>query len=97
MTSYAEMERQGKEARRLYLEIRALGLEVSAEEDDRDVFGYRLELRVLPSLSPVHADRLTHRFEEAKPDMVRLLRVPVVPAELVDEDMAAVWKEGSEA
>ncbi len=91
------MERQGKEARRLYLELRTLDLEVSAEEDVRDVFGYRLELRGLSSLSPVHADRLTRRFKEANPAMVCLLRVPVIPVKLVDEDLAAVWKEGSEA
>jgi hypothetical protein len=33
MTSYAEMARERKKARSLYLELRALGLELYAKED----------------------------------------------------------------
>ena len=47
MTSNAEMARERKKARSLYLELGALGLELYAKEDPQDVTGYKKE-------SPAH-------------------------------------------
>ena len=44
MTSYAEMARERKKARSLYLELRALGLELYAKEDPYDATGYRVRV-----------------------------------------------------
>ena len=65
MSSYREMARSGasKQARALYLELRALGLEVRADDDTSGPANYRIVVGGLSSLSPVHADRLIRRVE----------------------------------
>ena len=73
MSVYAELGRIRKLARPLYLELRALGLELRAEEDLEDPTGYALLVGGLCSLSPEHADRIRRRVEENKVGLVRVL------------------------
>jgi len=73
VSTYAEMDRLRKLARPLYLELRALGLELRAEEDPEDPTGYALLVGGLRSLSPSHADRVRRRVEENKGGLVRVL------------------------
>jgi hypothetical protein len=73
MTSYAEMARERKKARSLYLELRALGLEPLAEEDPRDSTGYRVRVAGLHSLPETHAERIRRRVEASKPGLLRVL------------------------
>ena len=63
MTSYAEMARERKKARSLYLELRALGLEPCAKEDPRDSTRYRVRVAGLYSLSEAHAERKDGRWK----------------------------------
>ena len=88
MTSYAEMAREGKKARSLYLELRALGFEPCAKEDPREATGYRLRVAGLHSLSEAHAERIRRRVEESKPGLLRLLLARWEP------DLVAVQREG---
>ena len=73
MISYAEMVRERKRARPLYLELRALGLEPCAKEDPRDATGYRVRVAGPHSLSEAHAEGIRQRVEESKPGLLRLL------------------------
>lgn len=91
MSTYAEMDRLRKMARPLYLELRALCLEILAHEDPDTLSGYRLELVGLRSLSPCQADRLTRRVEEAIPGLVKVLW------SRWDEDLEAIRKEAETA
>ena len=88
MTSYAEMARERKKARTLYLELRALGLEPYAKEDPRDITGYRVRVAGLHALSEAHAERIRRRVEESKPGLLRLL------FSRWDPDLVAVQREG---
>jgi hypothetical protein len=92
MTSYAELNRQRKLARPLYLELRALGLDLRAREDQGEPTGYRVEVRGLASLSPAHADRVRRGVEELKPGLTRLLMMG-----RWDPDYSAVREEGEAA
>ena len=58
MTSYAEMARQRKRARPLYLELRALGLGLHLKEEAADPTGYELVMTGAGSLSQVRTDQL---------------------------------------
>lgn len=87
MTSYAELDRIRKQARHLYLELRALGLELQLEERQEDPTGYVVKVGGLKSLSEAHADRVRRRVEEHKPGLVKLLSS-------WDADLEAVRKEG---
>ena len=89
MTSYAEMARERKKARSLYLELRALGLEPCAKEDPRDATGYRVRVAGLHSLSETHAERIRRRVEESKLGLLRLL------FSRWDPDLVAVQREGT--
>ena len=89
MTSYAEMARERKRARPLYLELRALGLEPCANEDPRDVTGYRVRAAGLHSLSKTHAEWIRRRVEESKPGLLWLL------FSRWDPDLVAVQREGT--
>jgi hypothetical protein len=89
MTSYAEMARERKRARPLYLELRALGLEPCAKEDPHDATGYRVRVAGLHLLSEVHAERIRRRVEESKPGLLRLLFLRW------DPDLVAVQREGT--
>jgi hypothetical protein len=89
MTSYNEMAREHKRARLLYLELRALGLELYAKEDRRDATGYKVRVAGLHSLSETHAERTRRRVEESKPTLLRLL------FSRWDPDLVAVQREGT--
>jgi hypothetical protein len=89
MTSYAEMARECKRARPLYLELRALGLEPCVKEDPRDVSGYRVRVAGLHSLSETQAERIRRRVQESKPGLLRLLFSRWEP------DLVAVQREGT--
>ena len=89
MTSYAEIARERKRARRLYLELRALGLEPCAKEEPHDASGYRVRVAGLHSLSESHAEWIRRRVEESKPALLRLL------FSRWDPDLVAVQREGT--
>ena len=88
MASYAEMARERKRARPLYLELRALGLKPCVKEDPRDSTGYRVRVAGLHSVSEAHAERIRRRVEESKPGLLRLLFLRW------DPELVAVQKEG---
>lgn len=88
MSSYAEMSRYRKQARALYLELRALGLEVRAEDDTSGLANYRIVVGGLSSLSPVHADHLMRRVEANELGLARVL------LERWNPDLHAVRTEG---
>ena len=89
MTSYAETARERKRASPLYLELRALGLDLCAKEDPRDATGYRMRVVGLHSLSEAHAGQIRRRVEESKPGRLRLL------FSRWDPDLVAVQREGT--
>lgn len=89
MSSYREMARHRKQARALYLELRALGLEVRAENDTGGPANYRIVVGGLSSLSPVHADRLMRRVEANEHGLARVL------LERWNPDLHAIRREGS--
>jgi hypothetical protein len=74
MMSYAEMARERKKARPLFLELRALDLELHIKEDPADLTGYRLAITGLRSLRPAHADRIQRRAEDSKLGLLKVLR-----------------------
>lgn len=90
MSSYREMARSGasKQARALYLELRAPGLEVRAENDTSGLANYRIVVGGLSSLSPVHADRLIRRVEANELGLARVL------LERWNPDLHAIRTEG---
>ncbi len=73
LTSYAELNRQRRRARSLYLELRSLDLSLAVRPDCQDLRGYRVEVQGLRSLSPRHADRVQQRVEEYAPGLARIL------------------------
>lgn len=89
MSSYADIAYERKKARSLYLELRALGLEVWIEEDARDPMGYRIIMEGLRSLSPAHLDRLIQRVRDNKAGLVQVILCRW------DPDLHAVRREGS--
>ncbi len=88
MTSYAEMARERKKARSLYLQLRALGLELYAKEDNRDATGYRVRVAGLHSLPETHAERIRRRVEASKPGLLKVL------FGRWDPDVLAIQREG---
>ena len=89
MMSYAQLARERKKARSLYLELRALELELHAKQDSRDVTGYRVRVAGLHSLPKTHAERIRRRVEASKPGLLRLL------FSRRDPDLGAVQREGT--
>jgi hypothetical protein len=85
------MARQRKQARSLYLELRALDLDLYAKEDPEDSTGYRLVLEDLCSLPEAHKDRLVQRAEVNKPGLLKVL------LNQWDPHLEAVLKEGHAA
>lgn len=61
MSTYAEMERARRRARPLFLELRALGLDLWLEQDSDEPPYYRIVVGGLRSLSPTHANRVIQR------------------------------------
>jgi hypothetical protein len=90
MTSYAEMTRERKKARTLYLELRALNLELYAKDDPYDATGYRVRVAGLHSLPEIPAERIRRRVEASKPGLLRIL------FGRWDPDVVAIQREGNE-
>ena len=89
MSTYAEMARERRRARSLYLELRALGLDVRVEEDPDEPPSCRIVVDGLRSLSPAHADRVVRRVRGNEAGLARvLLAGPWNP------DLAAIRQEG---
>jgi hypothetical protein len=89
MPSYAEMAQERKKARSLYLELRALGLELCAKEGPHDATGYRVRVAGLHSLTEAHADLIRRRVEASKPGLLRVLFGRWGP------DVLAIQREGA--
>jgi hypothetical protein len=89
MSSYAEMARERKKARALYLELRALELELYAKEDSNDATGYSVRVAGLHSLPETHADQIRRRVEASKPGLLRVL------LGRWDPDVVAIQREGA--
>ena len=89
MTNHAEMARERKKARSLYLELRALGLELYAKEDPHDATGYRVKVVGLHSLPETHAERIKRRVEASKPGLLKIL------FGRWDPDVVAIQREGA--
>jgi len=88
MPSYAEVARERKKARSLYLELRAQGLELHTKEDPYDVTGYRVRVAGLHSLPETHAERIKRRVEASKPGLLRIFG-------RWDPDVLAIQREGA--
>lgn len=88
MTSYAEMARERKKARSLYLELSALGLKLYVKEDHADKTGYRVAITELLSLNQAHADQMRRRIEDSKLGLLKVLWARW------DADLEAVRHEG---
>jgi len=88
MSTYAEMDRLRKLAQPLYLELRALGLDLQAEENPEAPTGYRVDLTGVKSLSPDHTDRTRRCVKKATPGLLRILWARW------DEDLEAIRREG---
>lgn len=74
MSTYAELDHIRKLARQLYLELRTLGLDLRAhEENPEDPTGYRIDLIGAKLLSLAHANKLRLRVEQTKPGLMRIL------------------------
>ena len=76
-------------ARSLYLELRALGLEVRAEDDpDGDTLDFRISLGGLHRLSKADAKTMRQRVLESEEGLVELI------LDRRDPDLNAIRREG---
>lgn len=89
MSSYADIARERKRARSLYLELRALGLDVWVEEDANDPTGYRIFVKGPESVSRARIERLVLRVRDNKAGLIKVLLFRY------DPDLYAVRREGS--
>lgn len=89
MSTYAGMARERKRARPLYLELRALGLEVWTEECPDEPLSYRVVVGGLRSLSVAHADRVRRCVRGNEAGLANILLVRC------DPDLEAIREEGS--
>lgn len=89
MSTYSDMARERRRARSLYLELRALGLDVRVEEVPEDPLCYRVIVGGLRSLSPAHADRIVRCVRGNETGLVQVLLCRW------DPDLHAVRREGS--
>lgn len=87
MTSYAELDRIRKQARPLYLGLRALGLNITTRDSSEDPIGYVIFVEDLRLFSDAHADRIRRLVEEHKPGLVEVQRS-------WHEDLDAIREEG---
>lgn len=89
MSTYAEMDQGRLRARSLYLELRALDLDLWVEEDSDQPPCYRIVVGGLRSLSPAHANRVIQQVRGHEAGLARiLLSSPWNP------DLAAIRQEG---
>lgn len=89
MSSYADIARERKRARPLYLELRALGLDVWVEEDIRDPTGHRIIVEGPESVPQARIRRLLPRVRENKAGLIKVLLFRH------DPDLHAIRREGS--
>ncbi len=89
MSRYADIARERKRARSLYLELRALGLDVWVEEDAKDPTGYRVVVEGPESIPRASIERLVPRVRENKAGLIKVLLFSY------DPDLHAVRREGS--
>ncbi len=87
--SCAETASERKRARSLYLQLRALGLDVRAEKYPEDPTGYRAMVEGLYSLSETSKERLVRRAETNKHGLLK------VWLNRRNADLAAIWREGA--
>ncbi len=88
MTTYSELHRERMRARPLFLEAKALGLDIRVKEHPEREGDYRIGVKGLRSLSPTHRSSLEQRIKENKPGLIRLLMMGKW-----DEDLHAVLEE----
>ena len=89
MSTHADIARERRRARSLYLELRALGLDVRIEDDPEEPSGCRVAVLGLRSLSPAHAYRVARRVHHYEAGLLRLLLAgPWNP------DLMAIRQEG---
>lgn len=89
MSNYTDIARERKRARSLYLELRALGLDVWVEEDAGDTTGYRIVVEGPESVPRSRIERLVPRVRENKAGLIKVLLFRY------DPDLHAVRREGS--
>lgn len=89
MSTYAEMDQERRRARSLYLELRALGLDLWVEEDFDQPPCYRIVVGGLRSLSPAHANRVIQRVRGYEAGLARILL-----SSGWNPDLAAIRQEG---
>ncbi len=89
MSSYAEMLQRRRQARALYLKLRALGLDVRAERCADGAVGRRVVVEGLRSLNPDHADRLMRLVRDNEVGLLEII------SDERDPDPMAIRREGS--
>ncbi len=89
MSSYADIARERKRARPLYLELRALGLDLWIEEDACDPTGYRIVVEGPESVPRLRIRRILPRVRGNKAGLIKVLLFRH------DPDLHAVRREGS--
>ncbi len=89
MSTYSDRARERRHARSLYLELRALGLDVRVEQIPEEPLCYRVTVGGLRSLSPAHADRVVRCVRDNEAGLVQVLLCRW------DPDLHAVRREGS--
>jgi hypothetical protein len=91
MSGYPDIARgeASKKARPLYLELRALGLDVWVEEDTEDPTGYRIVVVGSGSIPQARIEHLVPRVRENKGGLIKVLLFRH------DPDLHAIRREGS--
>ncbi len=89
MSSYAETVQRRRQARALYLKLRALGLDVRAERCADGAVGRRVVVEGLRSLNPDHADRLMRLVRDNEVGLLEII------SDERDPDPMAIRREGS--
>ncbi len=89
MSNYADIARERKRARSLYLELRSLGFEMCVEEDVSDPTGYRIVFDGPGSISFPHIESIVLRVRDNKAGLVDVL------LRRWDPDLHAIRREGS--
>jgi len=84
MSSYEEMARERKRARVLFLELRAEGFELLAQQSPEDPVGY-----VVGVEGPACSKRLLEHIKANKPSLLKIL------LHRWDPDLEAIQREGA--
>ncbi len=90
MSSYETLARERRRAHALYLELRALGLDVLVEEVPQEPSCYRVVVGGLRSLSPAHAERVVRCVRGNETELAR-----IILAGPWNPDLEAIRREGS--